>query len=81
MPFGLTNTPSVFMNLMNQVFHEYLDSFVLVLIDDILVYSTNTVEREEHLKVVMEVLRVKKFLPNSRNVSFGWKKCPSRVML
>jgi len=57
MPFGLTNALSVFMDLMNWVFHEYLDSFVVVFIDDILVYSTNDVKHKEHLKTVMEKLR------------------------
>jgi hypothetical protein len=53
MPFGLTNAPSISMDLMNWVFHEYLDSFVVVFIDNKLVYSTNHVEYEEHLKTVM----------------------------
>lgn len=65
MPFGLTNAPSVFMDLMNRVFHEYLDSFVVVLIDDILVYLADSVEHEEHLRTVMEKLREKRrCLPN-----------------
>jgi hypothetical protein len=59
MPFGLTNAPSVFMDLMNQVFYEYLNSFVVVFIDDILVYSANYAKHEEHLKMVLEKLREK----------------------
>jgi hypothetical protein len=49
MSFGLTNTPAYFMNLMNKVFMEYLDKFVVVFIDDILVYSKNDGGHEEHL--------------------------------
>jgi hypothetical protein len=49
MSFGLTNAPAYFMYLMNKVFMEYLDSFVVVFIDDILVFSQNEVEHEEHL--------------------------------
>jgi hypothetical protein len=59
MPFGLTNAPSVFMDFMNRVFHKYLDQFVVVFIDDILIYSANRQEHEEELKMVMEVWREK----------------------
>ncbi|GJU80774.1 retrotransposon protein, putative, ty3-gypsy subclass [Tanacetum coccineum] len=60
MPFGLTNAPVVFMDLMNRVFHEYLDRFVIVFIDDILVYSKTREEHEDHLRIVLEILRHKK---------------------
>jgi len=58
------------MDLMNWVFHEYLDSFVVVFIDNKLVYSTNHVEYEEHLKTVMEVLREKKLLAKLKKCEF-----------
>ncbi|CAH9076112.1 unnamed protein product [Cuscuta epithymum] len=57
MPFGLTNAPAVFMDLMNRVFSEYLDKFVIVFIDDILVYSKSKEEHEGHLRVVLRTLR------------------------
>ncbi|XP_077222057.1 uncharacterized protein LOC143855887 [Tasmannia lanceolata] len=60
MPFGLTNAPAVFMDLMNRVFHDYLDKFVVVFIDDILVYSKSREKHEEHLKIVLQTLRQKK---------------------
>ncbi|GJR58347.1 retrotransposon protein, putative, ty3-gypsy subclass [Tanacetum coccineum] len=56
MPFRLTNAPAVFMDLMNRVFHEYLDRFVIVFIDDILVYSKTREEYEDHLRMVLEIL-------------------------
>ena len=50
MPFGLTNAPTIFMDLMNRVFHPYLDQLVIIFIDDILVYSKNAEEHAFHLK-------------------------------
>ncbi|GJS68526.1 putative nucleotidyltransferase, ribonuclease H [Tanacetum coccineum] len=57
MPFGLTNTPAVFMDLMNRVCKPYLDKFVIVFIDDILIYSRDKKEHEEHLKTILELLK------------------------
>jgi hypothetical protein len=57
MSFGLTNAPAYFMNLMNKVFMEYLDRFVVVFIDDILIYSKSESDHEEHLKLVLQKLR------------------------
>ncbi|KAJ0873806.1 putative nucleotidyltransferase, Ribonuclease H [Helianthus annuus] len=57
MPFGLTNAPSVFMDLMNRVCKPYLDEFVIVFIDDILVYSRNKEDHERHLRLILELLR------------------------
>jgi hypothetical protein len=56
-PFGLTNTPATFMCLMNNVFRKYLDKFVIVFIDDILIYSKTKEEHEEHLRIVLQTLR------------------------
>ena len=57
MPFGLTNAPTVFIWIMNNVTHKYLDKFVVVFIDDILIYSKSKEEHEEHLKIVLPELR------------------------
>ena len=57
MPFGLTNASAAFMDLMNRVFHPYLDRFVIVFIDDILVYSGSSEEHSEHLTIVLQTLR------------------------
>ena len=57
MPFGLTNTPAAFMDLMNRVFRPYVDQFVVMFIDDILVYSKDRENHDTHLRVVLETLR------------------------
>jgi hypothetical protein len=56
MSFGLTNAPANFMYLMNKVFMEYLDRFVVVFIDDILIYSKNDSDDEGHLRMVLQKL-------------------------
>ena len=56
MPFGLTNAPAVFMDLMNRVLRSYLDNFVIVFIDDILVYYGNSDDHEKHLRMVLQTM-------------------------
>nr|GEZ28746.1 retrotransposon protein, putative, Ty3-gypsy subclass [Tanacetum cinerariifolium] len=72
MPFGLTNAPAVFMDLMNRVFHEYLDKFVIVFIDDILVYSKMREEHEDHLRIVLKILRQEKLYAKFSKCDFWW---------
>ena len=57
MPFGLTNEPVAFMDLIHRVFQPYLDQFVMVFVDDILIYSQSKEEHEDHLRVVLQLLR------------------------
>jgi len=57
MPFGVSNAPGVFMEYMNRIFHPFLDRFVVVFIDDILVYSKSEEEHAEHLRIVLCVLK------------------------
>jgi len=59
MPFGVTNAPAVFMDYMNRIFRLFLDKFVVVFIDDILIYSRTQEEHAEHLRLVLGVLREK----------------------
>nr|GEY15438.1 reverse transcriptase domain-containing protein [Tanacetum cinerariifolium] len=61
MPFGLTNVPTVFMDLMNRLYKPYLDKFVIVFIDDILIYSRNEKEHAKHMKTILELLKKEKF--------------------
>nr|GEX45480.1 reverse transcriptase [Tanacetum cinerariifolium] len=65
MPFGLTNAPAVFMDLMNRVFYEFLDNFVIVFIDDILIFSKSKEEHEDHLRTVLQTLRQEKLIPST----------------
>jgi len=60
MPFGVTNAPGVFMEYMNRIFHAYFDRFIVVFIDDILIYSKSEEEHAKHLKIVLQGLKEKK---------------------
>jgi len=70
LPFDLTNAPMTFMCLMNSVLHKYLDQFVLVFIDDILVYSKNEEEHQEHLRLVLQALREHELYAKSSKCEF-----------
>jgi len=75
MLFGVTNAPGVFMEYMNIIFHPYLDQFVVVFIDDILVYTKSGEEHAEHLRIVLQVLKEKRCcLLSCRSVSFDCGK-------
>jgi hypothetical protein len=73
-PFGLSNTPVVFMCLMNGVFREYLDKFVIVFLDNILVYSKSEEYHEKHLRMVLQVLREHQLYAKLRKCSFYQRK-------
>ncbi|KAA0050727.1 pol protein [Cucumis melo var. makuwa] len=74
MSFGLTNALAVFMDLMNRVFKDFLDSFVIVFIDDILIYSKTEAEHEEHLHQVLVTLRANKLYAKFSKCEFWLKK-------
>jgi hypothetical protein len=76
MPFGLTNAPAYFMNLMNKVFMEYLGRFVVVFIDDILIYSKGDSDHEEHLRLVLQKLRDNQLYAKYSKCEFWIDKVP-----
>ncbi|GJZ37627.1 putative reverse transcriptase domain-containing protein [Tanacetum coccineum] len=71
MPFGLTNAPAVFMDLMNHVCKPYLDKFVIVFIDDILIYSRNKEEHANHLRIILEDTQKRNCMPGSPKCDSG----------
>ncbi|XP_074305116.1 uncharacterized protein LOC141640055 [Silene latifolia] len=74
LPFGLTNAPAVFMDLMNRVFRSYLDRFVIIFIDDILIYSKDEMEHFRHLRIVLETLRKNKLYAKFKKCAFWLKE-------
>ena len=70
MPFGLTNASTAYMDLMNRVFHPYLHQFVIVFIDNSLVYSKNAEEHVFHLKIILQTLREKQLYAKSSKCEF-----------
>jgi hypothetical protein len=74
MPFGLTNAPTTFCTLMNDIFREWLDDFVIVYIDDILIYSSSLEEHAKHLQKVFQRLRENKLYVKLKKCEFGVKE-------
>ena len=70
LPFGLTNAPATFMGMMNTTFHDMLDKFVIVFLDDILIYSKTLSDHQQHVKQVMEKLKEKKLFANKEKCAF-----------
>nr|GEX52024.1 putative reverse transcriptase domain-containing protein [Tanacetum cinerariifolium] len=80
MPFGLTNTPAVFMDLMNRVCKPYLDKFVIVFIDDKLIYSKDEKEHEEHLKAILDLLKKEKLSSQIESIKdWASPKTPTEI--
>jgi hypothetical protein len=76
MSFGLTNAPAYFMNLMNKVFMEYLDRFVVVFINDVLIYSKSESDHEKHLRLVLQKLRDNQLYAKYRKCEFWIGEVP-----
>ena len=71
MPFGLTNAPATFCTLMNQVFHDYLDKFIVVYLEDIVIYSHTLEEHKRHMEMVFQRLRENKLFVKKEKCSFA----------
>ena len=69
-PFGLTNAPTPFLNLMHRVFQPYLDQFVVGFVDDILIYSQSEEEHEDHLRIVLQTLKEHRLYANFSKCEF-----------
>ena len=76
-PFGLTNAPTAFMDLMNWVFHLYLDQFIIVFIDDILVYSKNAEEHAFYFQIILQTLRYRQLYTKFSKYEFWLNKVVS----
>ena len=74
MPFGLTNAPAAFMDLMNRVFREYLDKFIVVFVDDVLIYSRTQEDHEHHLRISLQLLRNNKLYAKLSKCEFWMEK-------
>lgn len=70
LPFGLTNAPATFMHLMHSIFRPYLDDFVIVFLDDILIYSRTLAEHKKHVRIALELLRKNQLYANTKKCSF-----------
>ena len=70
MPFGVTNAPAAFMDLMNRIFKRYLDEFVIVFIDDILIYSKDEDQHAEHLRIVLQILKDQRLYAKFKKCEF-----------
>lgn len=80
MPFGVTNAPTIFMDYMNCVFQPYLDQFVVIFINDILIYFCTPQDNEDHLRLYFPFCGRRSFLQNSVSVNFGCQKSDSLGM-
>ncbi|GBG89983.1 hypothetical protein CBR_g50073 [Chara braunii] len=76
MPFGLCNAPGTFQHSMNRIFHDYLDKFVVVYLDDILIFSRTVEEHAQHVDKVLSILRQHKYKINAEKCEFG----PTRIL-